>query len=104
MRTLRFIVDGQKIMIDPSCNFKGIVAGTKGYLKAKFKFSTEWQQYQKAGKFVLLKKEYFAPIVNNECLIPEEALTWNNFYVGVIGLKGKEKIVSNLIKVNQEVN
>lgn len=51
MRTLRFIIDGQSIKKDPSCDFSGLVPGTKGYLKAQFQFSDEWKKCKKAAIF-----------------------------------------------------
>lgn len=42
MRTLKFIVNAQKLEKDPSCDFSGIVSGTKGYLEAEFSVSKEW--------------------------------------------------------------
>ena len=39
MRTLKFIVDGQILRQDPTCDFSNIVPGTEGYLIAEFAFS-----------------------------------------------------------------
>ena len=39
MRTLKFIVEGQIIKQDPSCDFTNLVPGTEGYLRAEFSFS-----------------------------------------------------------------
>lgn len=42
MRLLKFNVKSQLITKDPDCDFSGLVAGTKNYLKAYFTFSSEW--------------------------------------------------------------
>lgn len=36
MRSLKFNVSGQIVSPDQSCDFTGLVPGTKGYLKAEF--------------------------------------------------------------------
>ena len=42
MRILKFIDDGQRLTKDPSCDFSGIVRGSKNYLMAHFLLSSEW--------------------------------------------------------------
>ena len=42
MRILKFIADGQELIKDPSCDFSGIVRGSKNYLMAHFLLSSEW--------------------------------------------------------------
>lgn len=102
MRILRFIVDDQTIKMDKTCNFDNIVLGTKGYLLAQFKFSQEWRSYYKAGKFTVLGKTYYAPIIGNKCYIPSEALVWTNFEVAVIGRNKGSQITTNAVKIYQE--
>lgn len=51
MRTLKFIITGQKITKDPDCDFTGIVAGTQGYLRAEFSVSEEWAGCRMAAIF-----------------------------------------------------
>lgn len=101
MRTLKFIVEGQSIKQDPSCNFSGIVPGTKGYLKAEFSFSKDWKDCRKAAVFELLRNEYPAPIVGNTCEIPAEALTWKSFSVKVVGERDGYRITTNRVEVKQ---
>lgn len=102
MRILKFIVKGQEIMRDPACDFSGLVAGTEGYLKARFDFGGGWDNCIKAASFWRLGKEYAAPVINNECVIPPEALTWNAFKVSVTGKKQGYKITTNKVEVAQE--
>ena len=51
MRTLKFIVEGQIIRPDPSCDFSGLVPGSEGYLRAEFSFSKDWVNTIKVVSF-----------------------------------------------------
>lgn len=102
MRTLKFIVAGQQIRPDPACDFSGLVAGTEGYLKAQFDFNEDWARCKKAASFWCLGKEYAAPVINNECVIPPEALTWNTLKVSVTGIRPGYKITTNQTEITQE--
>lgn len=101
MRTLKFIVDGQSIKKDPSCDFKGLVPGTKGYLEAHFQFSDEWKNCKKAAVFGSLGQEYAVPLINGKCEIPEKALTWRLFSVKVAGIRDGYRITTNKVEVLQ---
>lgn len=102
MRTLRFIVDGQSIKKDPSCDFKGLVPGTKGYLEASFQFSDEWKNCKKAAVFTALGQEHAVPVINGKCEIPEKALTWRVFSVKVAGIRDGYRITTNKVEVSQD--
>lgn len=102
MRTLRFIVDGQSIKKDPSCDFKGLVPWTKGYLEAKFQFSDEWKGCKKAAVFTALGQEHAVPVINGKCEIPEKALTWRVFSVKVAGIRDGYRITTNKVEVLQD--
>ena len=103
MRTLLFIVDGQKISKSPKCDFSGISPGTSGYLMAKFRLGREWKGCRVAASFWSLGKEY-PVIVNSDgtCIIPGEALAWSNFKVSITGVDGDYKITTNKVTVEQE--
>lgn len=102
MRTLTFIVSGQNIKKDPSCDFGGLVAGTRGYLQARFVFGQEWAGCRKAAVFTRLAQDYPAPIINNACEIPAEALTYQSFGVRVVGERDDGyRITTNRIQVRQ---
>lgn len=103
MRILEFIVEEQILSKDKNCDFSNIISGTKGYLKARFKFSKSWQGYGKVAVFVNLFEEY--PVVvkpDNTCEIPPEALTSSKFEVYVAGIKGKGKLTSSSVEIRQE--
>lgn len=102
MRTLKFIVNGQGLKKDPACDFSGIVKGTKGYLKASFSLSSEWNGCKVAASFWKLNKEHAAPVIGNECEIPEEVLTYDNFYVQLTGVRPGYRIKTTKVLVTQE--
>jgi hypothetical protein len=104
MRTLRFIVDGQIIKQDPTCDFSDLVPGTEGYLRAEFSFSPEWTGCVKvAGFFSNMGFEYRPQVLKDgkACIIPSEALEKRAFKVQVIGKKDNFKLTTNKLLVAQ---
>ena len=105
MRTLKFIVNGQTISLDPKCDFSGLIPGTKGYLQAEFSFSDEWKNCTKVAAFFSnLGREYKPQVINNKsiCNIPEEALQKSIFKVQVIGQRDDYKIRTDRVAVYQK--
>ena len=106
MRTLKFIVNGQIITQDPSCDFSGLVPGSDGYLKAEFSFSKEWDGCVKAAAFYSrLGKEYDPQMLKDgkSCVIPAEALSKKIFKVQIQGrnTKTNQSLTTNKVVVNQ---
>lgn len=104
MRTLRFIIDGQRITQDPSCDFTGLVPGTEGYLKAEFSFSPEWTGCVKVASFYSIMGEEFPCQVlmdGKSCNIPAKATKNRIFKVQVLGKRNDFKITTNRVEVNQ---
>lgn len=104
MRILRFVADGQRLKKQADCDFSGLVAGSKGYLMAKFTFSDDWSGCKKAASFWVGDREY-ADLLDGDdsCVIPADALVGDMFEVSVIGVKPNYKIKSTRTKVRQEV-
>lgn len=104
-RVLEFTVDKQRIIRNRDCDFSHIVAGSVGYLKAKFYFtSSEWKGCKKAASFWLNDKESAVLLSRSDtCLIPTEALVGEKFEVSVTGMKDTFRITTNRTKVKQEV-
>lgn len=103
MRTLKFIVDGQSIRPDPSCDFSNIVRGTKGYLQAEFQFSNEWKDLFKVAEFRRYSDGEVIPvaIVNNKCVIPD--VTSGLFFrVSVVGKRGDIRLTTDEAEVRQK--
>ena len=107
MRILEFNVDKQKLIKSKDCDFSGLVAGSVGYLRAKFYFTQpEWDQCTvKVASFWVGDKEYAVRLgKHNSCSIPDEALVGRSFRVSVIGACTGYKIKTNKTLVRQEVN
>lgn len=106
MRILEFNVAKQRITKKQDCDFSGLVAGSVGYLYAKFHFSeNEWSRCtNKIARFWIGEREY-AKILgdDNTCVIPPEVLIGKRFEVSVIGAANNYKIETNKINVRQEV-
>ena len=90
MRVLEFDVTRQKITKTKGCDFSHLVAGSVGYLKAKFNFSDEgnaWLGCVKAASFWKDGVEYAVLLDDDNCCdIPDEVVVGRNFYVSVTGL------------------
>ena len=104
-RILEFDVVRQRITKLRSCDFTNIVAGSNGYLRAKFYFSqSEWNDCRKAASFWLDSEEHAVLLDETDtCLIPAEVLAGNMFKVSVTGVRPGYKITTNKTKVKQEV-
>lgn len=96
MRILRFLVNGQSIEQDPSCDFSGLFPGRNPDVRAKFVFSSEWKNSVKVAAFWSMLGVEYEPqvLVDDSCTIPVEALSRASFKIQVIGRK--EMSASNL--------
>ena len=102
MRTLCFIVDGQKLACDPACDFSGLVSNSRGYLRAKFRFSADWKGCKKAAIFTGTGRPEYVPLSGDACEIPAAALTANNVQVAVVGQRADGyRIPTNTIEFKQ---
>ena len=106
MRILEFNVDKQRLNKRPGCDFRGLVAGSVGYLRAKFYFSNDdWTKCIKIARFWLNGEEHAEKLdENNSCYIPSEVLTGSKFEVSVFGAAPGYQIETNKINVRQGVN
>lgn len=103
MRTLKFIVDGETIKQDPSCDFSGLFTERKTNIAAKFIFSPEWEKKVKVAAFWSMLDVEYEPqeIVDDSCIIPVEALEKAAFKVQVLGKKGKARLTTNKLVIRQ---
>lgn len=104
MRTLRFIVDGQTICQDPTCDFSNLIPGSHGYLVGEFFFSKDWDGYGKVvGFYSPLGREYPPRVLadGKTCVIPFEALEKRSFKVQVVGKWKTSVIKTNKVTVKQ---
>jgi len=111
-RILEFDVSRQRITKTKGCDFKHLVAGSKGYLKAKFNFSGEgnaWGDCIKAASFWLGDNEYAVVLDKDNCCdIPDDVTDARMFEVSVTGMSlcfevDEYRIKTNKIKVIQGV-
>ena len=104
MRVLSFIVDGEDIFNDPSCDFSGLFLSKNKDVRAEFVFSPEWNDKTKVVAFwSILGSEYEPKELqdDNTCIIPPEALDRAAFKIQVLGKKGNSKITTNKLTVLQ---
>lgn len=104
MRTLRFIVDGQTVKQDPTCDFSGLFLNKDSGVCAEFIFSSEWNDKIKVAAFwSILDKEYEPQALDNKnaCIIPVEAFSKASFKIQVLGIGGHERLTTNKLVVLQ---
>lgn len=103
MRILKFLVDGQSIRQDPSCDFSGIIKGSKGYLQAEFVFNDEWKDLFKVAQFrkYSTSDPISVPIIGNKCMIPDEVTDGRKWIVDVVGKRGDRRLTTNMVEVKQ---
>ncbi len=104
MRVLKFIVNGETLSVDPSCDFTGLFPGTDSDIYAEFSFSPEWKSRVKVAAFwSILNNEYPPQLLNEEnlCKIPVEALNKPSFKVGILGKHRSATFKTNTITVQQ---
>ena len=106
MRTLKFVVKGQKLSKDPACDFTGIPKGSSGFLRAEFAFDSEWNGTVRAAEFAIRidGKESLFPVLikNGACEIPPEVTAKRRFTVRVVGKRGDARIPTNQVQIIQE--
>lgn len=107
MRILDFEVERQRVKRSQSCDFSGLVAGSVGYLRARFNFvGSDWQNCRAiVARFWIDDKEYATTLdKENGCEIPSEVLKEEKFAVSVLGANTAYRIETNKVYVRQEVH
>lgn len=100
MRDLLFNIEQQRI--ERAGNFRGLVKGTRGFLRARFTFGTGWSGCKKAASFHVGKSEKAVLIEDGVCMVPPEACDAEMFEVSVTGMKPGYKVKTGRVKVYQE--
>lgn len=104
MRTLKFLVNGEVVKQDPSCDFSGLFLDKNSEICAEFIFSSEWNDKVKVAAFwSMLDREYEPQALDdkNACVIPSEAFTRASFKIQVLGIGGRERLTTNKLVVLQ---
>lgn len=99
MRTIDFTVSEQRLRCDEKPH---IIAGSKGYLKARFSFSPDWKGYAKAVSFFGMDdEEHPVELRNDEAAIPDEVTDGPIIRIQVFGMKGDAKVKTNVVALRQ---
>lgn len=102
MRTLQFIVSGQEIGLDPSCDISKLSPGSTDQVQATFTFSKEWASTPKVAAFYSRLGNEYPPRVlkdGKSCIIPIEALNKRVFKVQILGKNG---LTTNRLEIDQK--
>lgn len=95
MRYLDFKVDGQ--ILQKNGNFDNLIAGTNGYLIARFSFSHEWMGTMKVASF----NDIPVLLVNNQCKVPKDILEYHRIVVDAEGRRENYRITTNGVEIIQ---
>ena len=93
MITIKLIVDGDRIRVDPSCNLSGLVSHTTESVQLKFALSSEWKSRVSVVAFWSMLGQEHPPRtldVNECCTVPAEALQRAAFRVQLLGKRNSE--------------
>ena len=104
MKVLDFNIVGQTIQRDPECDFSGLVAGSRGYVHARFRFSSDWAGCKKVATFSAKGKDHHVPLIHNTCEIPAEALTGATVRVKVTGRREGFEIITDTVAFAQSLS
>lgn len=102
MQTLKFIVSGQELKLDPSCDISRLNPGSTGQVQAIFMLSKEWTSTPKVAAFYSrLGNEYPPQVLKDgrSCMIPIEALRKRVFKVQILGKNG---LATNRLEIDQK--
>lgn len=101
-RVLSFVVEGQSIKKDETCDFTGLVSGTKNYYKARFTFDNSWKEYKRVAVFRNRQITKYVPIISETCEIPDEITESLLYYVSVVGVLGDVSLPTTEVFVKQK--
>lgn len=101
MRTLKYKVQGQKIIRDNTCDFSNIVRGTNNYINLIFEWDEDWKN--KAKVISLRNAEGIETnfAFRENVLLPEVVTNGSMFSFVLYGKDAVEKIQTNREYVEQ---
>lgn len=102
MKTLAFVVKGQKLSKKLSILFYRLFAGSSNFHYASFEFSPEWDGLFKVVKFASGAVEEYIPLINNTCKIPDRISKLRKFNVSIVGASNDVQIMTNAITITQK--
>lgn len=98
---LEFEVNGQALKWLNSDS--QLVKGSRKFIKCVFTASDELNEYRKIARFKARNKEEYMPILDGECIVPDNIANYRTFNVSVISMKGEQYIPTNEVTIRQEV-
>lgn len=104
MRTLRFLVNGNEITQDPSCDFSGLFPCLNNDVQAEFQFSSEWNGCTKVAAFYSMLGTEYPPAELEDsvrCPIPKEALSRTAFKIQIFGKNRDIKMSTRKLTIFQ---
>ena len=94
-------MEGQNL--SKSGDFSNIIRGTKGYLECDFNFiGNDWKGYKPIAVFQNKNIEFAVPIKSRTCIVPDEVTDSSSFVLKIIGVRDKQKILTNRVLISQE--
>ncbi len=106
MRTLKFIVEGDRVRKDRTClDFNDAYIPDDEPVNAEFIFGPEWNSYpiRVVAFFDRTRKECPPRTLdkNMRCVIPDEALRQSILHIQVLGIEGGGKLGYNVMKTDR---
>lgn len=101
MKILNLYVTGQNITLQDS---NVIISGSQDYLGLKFKFGNDWEQYEKAYRFIWQQEAYTAIELDGIVKVPHEVIKPPYFIIAVGGSKGTEFVPTAALKIPVKEN
>lgn len=80
-----------------------LVKGSRKFLKCIFTSSDELKEYRKIACFKARKEQEYMPILDGECIVPDNIANYRTFNVSVISMKDEQYIPTNEVTIRQEV-
>ncbi len=102
MKTLAFVVKGQKLSKKLSVLFYRLITGSSKFYYTSFEFSPEWDGLFKVVKFASGTIEEYIPLINNACKIPDRISKLHKFNVSIVGATNDVQIATNTITITQK--
>ena len=81
--------------------FRGLIAGSKGYLKVKVLAHDDFKDYAAAVLYSVGEKDYAVPLKEWAASVPNDVAADTHFSVKVVVQKDKQRIFTNRIEVYQ---
>ena len=95
MKTVKLIVNGNNIKVDPSCNLSDLFPRMTEPVRLEFTLSPEWKNRVKVAAFWSMLGQEYPPRALNDgksCIVPAEVLQRAAFRVQLLGKYNGEKV------------